>query len=195
MAYLEDVFVTEGVPEFTFVKLPNYTALLVDLRRKSKPVVIEGQSGTGKTTTVKKALAKIFPTNKPTLLTLREPKHLPIIDSISLESGEEIFVVDDFHRLAKDTKEHLANLAKVIAERDVRDGLPKLIIVGINNVGSDLIQLVPDLAKRMAIHRISAGTPDAIKEMIKLGSEILNIRILEPEGVFADSGGDYWLTQ
>lgn len=31
MVYLEDVFVTEGVPEFTFVKPPNYTALLVDL--------------------------------------------------------------------------------------------------------------------------------------------------------------------
>ena len=36
MAYLEDVFVTEGVPEFTFVRPPNYTALLVDLRRQGE---------------------------------------------------------------------------------------------------------------------------------------------------------------
>jgi ABC-type uncharacterized transport system fused permease/ATPase subunit len=79
MAYLEDIFVTEGVPEFTFVKPPNYTALLVDLRRKGKPVVIEGQSGTGKTTTAKKALAEIFPENTPRLLTPREPGDLPII--------------------------------------------------------------------------------------------------------------------
>lgn len=195
MAYLEDVFVTEGVPEFTFVKPPNYTALLVDLRRKGKPVVVEGQSGTGKTTTVKKALAEIYPNNTPKLLTPRESNDIPTIEAISLESGDETFVVDDFHRLAKNTKEHLANLAKVIAERDDRNGLPKLIIIGINSVGSDLIQMVPDIAKRIGIHRIAPGTPAVIGEMIKLGSELLNIEIDEPDTIIQDSGGDYWLTQ
>lgn len=195
MAYLEDVFVTEGVPEFTFVKPPNYTALLVDLRRTGKPVVVEGQSGTGKTTTVKKALAEIFTVNTPKVLTPREPNDLPIIESIDLESGNETFVIDDFHRLEKDTKERLANLAKVIAERDNRDGLPKLIIIGINNVGSDLIQLVPDIAKRMGIHRIAPGSPAVIGEMIKLGSDILKIEVEKPEAIIEDSEGDYWLTQ
>ncbi|MCW6014164.1 hypothetical protein K1Y38_15030 [Serratia marcescens] len=55
MINLEDVFVTEGVPEFTFVRPPNFTALLIDIRRSGKPVIVEGQSGTGKTTTVKKS--------------------------------------------------------------------------------------------------------------------------------------------
>lgn len=195
MAYLEDVFVTEGVPEFTFVKPPNYTALLVDIRRKGKPVVVEGQSGTGKTTTVKKALAEVFPENTPKLLTPREAKDLPIIEAINLESGDETYVVDDFHRLDTDSKERLANLAKVIAERDNRDGLPKLIIIGINNVGSDLIQLVPDIAKRMGIHRIAPGTATVIAEMIKLGSSQLNIEIANQEAVITDCRGDYWLTQ
>lgn len=195
MAYLEDVFVTEGVPELTFVKPLNYIALLVDIRRKGKPVVVEGQSGTGKTTTVKRALAEIFPENTPKLLTPREPKDLPIIEAISLESGDETYVVDDFHRLDTDYKERLANLAKVIAERDNRDGLPKLIIIGINNVGSDLIQLVPDIAKRMGIHRIAPGTADVIGEMIELGSNLLNIKIANQEAVIRDSRGDYWLTQ
>ena len=145
MEYVEDVFVTEGVPKFTFVKPPNYTALLVDLRRKGKPVVIEGQSGTGKTTTVKKALAEIFPENTPMLLTPREPAHIPIIQAIGEKSGNQTFVVDDFHRLDQATKERLADLAKVIAERDNREDLPKLIIIGINNVGSDLIQMVQTL--------------------------------------------------
>lgn len=195
MANLEDVFVTEGVPEFTFVKPPNYTALLVDMRRKGKPVVVEGQSGTGKTTTVKKALAEIFPENAPKVLTPREPKDLPVIEAISLESGDQTFVVDDFHRLETATKERLANLAKVVAERDNREGLPKIIIIGINNVGSDLIQLVPDIAKRMGIHRIAPGTPAVIGEMIALGSKLLDIEIDKPEAIMEDSRGDYWLTQ
>lgn len=53
---LEEVFVTEGIPEFTFVKPPNYNEILLDIRRKGKPVIIEGQSGTGKTTTAKKII-------------------------------------------------------------------------------------------------------------------------------------------
>lgn len=51
---LEDVFVTEGVPQYTFVKPPNYNEILVDIRKTGKPVIIEGQSGTGKTSTARK---------------------------------------------------------------------------------------------------------------------------------------------
>jgi len=46
---VEEVFVTEGVPQYTFVKPPNYNEVLVDMRRPGKPVIIEGQSGSGKT--------------------------------------------------------------------------------------------------------------------------------------------------
>ncbi|MCL5978709.1 MAG: hypothetical protein M1147_11475 [Nitrospirae bacterium] len=40
---VEEVFVTEGVPEYTFVKPSNYNEVLVDIRRAGKPVIIEGQ--------------------------------------------------------------------------------------------------------------------------------------------------------
>ena len=73
--------------------------------------------------------------------------------------------------------------------------MPKLVIIGINNIGSDLIQLVPDIAKRMGIHRIAPGTPAVIGEMIKLGSDFLKIDIGKPEAIIEDSRGDYWLTQ
>lgn len=54
MKYLvEKVFVTEGIPQFTFIKPPNYNEILLDIRRKGKPVIIEGQSGTGKTCDLK----------------------------------------------------------------------------------------------------------------------------------------------
>ncbi|HGE8283651.1 TPA: TIR domain-containing protein [Serratia marcescens] len=195
MINLEDVFVTEGVPEFTFVRPPNFTALLIDIRRSGKPVIVEGQSGTGKTTTVKKALAAIFPQNPPKILTPREPNDIPVINSISESSGGNTFIIDDFHRLNIESKERIANLAKVIAERDDRDGLPKLVIIGINNVGSDLIQLVPDIAKRIGIHRIAPGTKESIIELIKAGEHHLNISIKSHEDILQESRGDYWLTQ
>lgn len=192
---VEDVFVTEGVPEFTYVNPPNYGEILIDIRRPGKPVIIEGQSGTGKTTAVKKIISEIYPEQQPTVLTPREPAHIPIINSISLESGRQTFIVDDFHRLDSDEKDRIANLAKVIAERDDRSNLPKLVIVGINKVGSDLIQLVPDLAKRIGIHRVQPGTDKEIGQVIEFGSERLNIIIQNHENIIRESRGDYWLTQ
>lgn len=56
---VEDVFVTEGVPQETFVEPPNFGQILVDIRRTGKPVIIEGASGTGKTSTVKKVLERL----------------------------------------------------------------------------------------------------------------------------------------
>lgn len=194
-SYLEDVFVTEGVPQLTFVKPPNYTALLIDIRRAAKPVIIEGQSGTGKTTTIKKVLFDVFPNHTPRVLTPRDPADIPIIEAISEQSGDQVFVIDDFHRLETDIKERIANLAKMIAEREERANLPKIVIVGINEVGSDLIQLVPDIAKRIGVHRIQPGTTTIINEMIALGSSALNIEIDDHENIIKESRGDYWLTQ
>jgi len=192
---LEDVFVTEGVPQFTFVRPPNFSGLLIDIRRTGKPVIVEGQSGTGKTTTVKQALAEIYPDNAPKILSPREPKDLPTISNISEDSGNKIFIIDDFHRLDDDSKKRIADLAKVIAERDDRSNLPKLVIIGINNVGSDLIQLVPDIAKRIGIHRIAPGTPESIMKLITTGCHHLNIKISPSEEIVKESRGDYWLTQ
>lgn len=192
---LEDVFVTEGVPQFTFVRPPNFSELLVDIRRAGMPVIVEGQSGTGKTTTVKQVLLEIYPDDVPKLLSPREPKDLPLIDDINISSGNNIFIIDDFHRLNDKSKRRIADLAKVIAERDDRSNLPKLVIIGINNVGSDLIQLVPDVAKRTGIHRIAPGTRDSIRQLINAGCEHLNITISPIEEIVNESRGDYWLTQ
>jgi hypothetical protein len=192
---LEDVFVTEGVPEFTFVDPPNYGEIYLDIRRPGKPLIIEGQSGTGKTTVIKRAILEAFGDETPAILTPRQPDDVPNIESISLQSGGATFIIDDFHRLPPETKERLADLSKVIAERDERENLPKLIIIGINNVGADLIQLVPDIAKRLGIHRVKPGTKDQIFQIIQSGQELLNIEILDPDKIFDESRGDYWLTQ
>jgi hypothetical protein len=56
---LEEVFRPEGVPEFTFVAPPNYTEILLDVRRVGKPVILEGQSGAGKTTCVQRIIEEL----------------------------------------------------------------------------------------------------------------------------------------
>jgi hypothetical protein len=39
---VEEVFRTEGVPQFTFLRPPNFNEILVDIRNPGKPVIIEG---------------------------------------------------------------------------------------------------------------------------------------------------------
>jgi MoxR-like ATPase len=56
---LEEVFRTEGLPEFTFVPPPNYNEILLDIRHSHKPVILEGQSGTGKTSCVRHILDEL----------------------------------------------------------------------------------------------------------------------------------------
>lgn len=192
---VEEVFVTEGVPHFTFVKPPNYNEILLDIRHPGKPVIVEGQSGTGKTTCVKKILEQIGG-EAPAYLTARSPTDVHRIEEIARNSIPGRFVIDDFHRLASPTQEQLANIAKFAAEiGPTETPQTKLVLIGINQVGSELIQLVPDIAKRTGIHRIQAGSKEHIDRLIREGSEKLNIEIAGADALFAESRGDYWLTQ
>jgi hypothetical protein len=192
---LEDVFVTEGVPEYTFVAPPNYGDIYVDIRKPGKPVIIEGQSGTGKTTTVKSILGKLQAAQQIRYLTARVPDNIEEIEEIALTRTPGYYVIDDFHRLSDDLRSRLADIAKIAAEQGADANLPKLILIGINQVGSDLIQLVEDIGKRVGIHKISPGGKREIQELVQAGCDKLNVHFDNFDRLFAESRGDYWLTQ
>ncbi|OOG73091.1 TIR domain-containing protein [Algoriphagus sp. A40] len=192
---LEDVFVTEGVPLYTFVKPPNYNEILLDIRKVGKPVIIEGQSGTGKTTTVKKILEQLTESSEIIYLSARKAVDVEQIVKIANNSLGGFYVIDDFHRLSSELQEKLADIAKIAAEEGHDSKFPKLILIGINQIGSELIQLVPDIAKRFGIHKIESGTADVIKNLVDSGCIQLNISITNLDEIFKESKGDYWLTQ
>lgn len=192
---VEEVFVTEGVPRDTFIEPPNYNEILVDIRSPSKPVILEGQSGTGKTTAIKKILEREAALAGATYLTPRIADDLNRIEQIAINPRPGILLIDDFHRLARDIQTRLADLAKVSAEEGGARALPKLVLIGINQVGSGLIQLVPDLAKRFGIHKVAPATEPQTLELIRRGAAKLNVGFENPNSVYVESAGDYWLTQ
>jgi hypothetical protein len=193
---VEEVFVTEGVPQFTFVAPPNFTEILLDIRRLGKPVIIEGQSGTGKTTCVKKILERLGEEASTEYLTARDAVHVSSITCLADVPIAGTFVIDDFHRLPQELQKKIGDIAKVAAEcGSSRTDLPKLVLIGINQIGSDLIQLVPDIAKRTGIHRIQPGTTTQIQELINAGCKELNISFENSDVILNESRGDYWLTQ
>ncbi|WP_218972633.1 ATP-binding protein [Aeromonas hydrophila] len=196
MSYrLEDIFKTEGVPEFTFVRPPNYNDILVDIRNPTKPVIIEGQSGSGKTTVAKKIIELAFGSNEFTYLSARKAQDFKIIHDIS--EGQLIgkYIVDDFHRLDNETQEKIANVIKVAAEDSDESSHPKIVIIGINRVGSELIRLVHDISRRCGIHRVQPASPESINELIEKGEGKLNIKIGNHHEIYRECAGDYWLAQ
>ncbi len=192
---IENVYRTEGVPTKTFIEPPNYAELLVDIRNPHKPVIIEGQSGTGKTTVVKKILERETELNRAKYLSARITSHLIEIEKIANSPEIGVFVIDDFHRITADLQEKIANLAKISAEEGEEARLPKLVLIGINQVGSGLIQLVPDLAKRFGIHRVAPADQHGTLALIQAGETDLNIKIQDPISIYIEAQGDYWLTQ
>jgi hypothetical protein len=192
---VEEIFRTEGVPEFTFVKPPNFGELLVDIRNPGKPVIVEGQSGTGKTTVVKKILEESLPGAGFEYLSARRSRDMPRILELAGTAPKGRFIVDDFHRLASDTQAKIADIIKISAEEYDDDSHPKVVIIGINRVGSELIHLVHDIAKRCGIHRIAPASQETAKELIQKGEEKLNVCFGDYGAIFAEAKGDYWLTQ
>jgi hypothetical protein len=192
---IEEVFRTEGVPEFTFVKPPNYNEILVDVRNEGKPTVIEGQSGTGKTTVAKKIIEQAFPHGGFDYLSARTAGDIPKIIAIAEGKLQGKWIIDDFHRLDTSIQSQIANLIKVAAENFDPSVHPKLVLIGINKVGSTLIYLVHDIAKRCGIHRIHPGDQDTIFRMIERGEEKLNVILDDKKAIFDETKGDYWLTQ
>ncbi len=192
---LEEVFVTEGVPDATFVAPENFSEILVDIRDPIKPVVIEGPSGTGKTTTVKKILQKLDFGKPVVSLSGRLSSDAFKIAEICTASLPGVYLIDDFHKVSQEHRQKLADIAKLAADERDTAKFPKLILVGINQVGYSLISLAPDVAKRCGIHRIKSGSLDQTIALVEKGCEALNIQFIEPKDVYTESGGDYWLTQ
>jgi hypothetical protein len=114
---LEEVFRTEGLPEFTFVPPPNYNEILLDIRHSHKPVILEGQSGTGKTSRVRHILDELAPAKKPEYLTARDPFHVHTIERVVTARSAGSYVIDDFHRLSIELQTQIADVAKLAAPR------------------------------------------------------------------------------
>jgi len=196
MTYLlEEVFRTEGVPEFTFVRPPNFGELLVDIRNPGKPVIVEGQSGTGKTTAVKKIIEESLPAAGFEYLSARRSKDMPRILELANAAPKGNFIVDDFHRLDNVIQAKIADIVKIAAEEYGDDSHPKVVIIGINRVGSELIHLVHDIAKRCGIHRIAPASVETTAELVRKGEERLGVQFGDYNAIFYETKGDYWLTQ
>jgi hypothetical protein len=193
VARLEEVFKTSGLATYTFVEPTKYKHILMSLRTPGRCLVIEGPSGIGKTTAIEKALLAEGVGTTTTKLSARRREDVEYIEMLPSIRKAGTILVDDFHRLAREMQGGLADHLKVLADEENAE--TKIIILGINRAGDNLISFAPDLVNRIDIVRFETEPDEKIEELITKGSEALNIEIGVIDEVIEAVGGSFYLAQ
>lgn len=193
MAYLEEVFRLSGVPTITFVHPERYDEIKVSVRTPGRCMVIEGPSGIGKTTTVTRVLSDLGIVEKVTSLSARKSADVEVIDALPELGDIGTVIVDDFHRLGDNTKAKLSDFMKVLADSESESS--KLILVGINKAGHQLVKFAHDLGLRIDVFRLEANPSELLERVVGLGEAALNVKIAGKAEVAERAQGSFQLVQ
>ncbi|MFH1112914.1 MAG: TIR domain-containing protein [Pseudomonadota bacterium] len=190
---IQDVFKTSGVPTFTFVHPLEYPRLLLNLRTPGRGLVIEGPSGIGKTTAVEKAIAELGLSERITKLSARLSEDVEYIAELPSMGKVGTVVVDDFHKLPDSARQALADYMKTLADRSATD--VKIVVVGINKAGENLVQFAHDLVNRLDIVPFESNPDDRVEELLSKGQSALNIEFNIAEEIIHAAKGSFFLAQ
>lgn len=156
-------------------------------------VTVEGPSGIGKTTTITKVLADLGVGESVTSLSARRPADVEVIEALPEMADIGTVIVDDFHRLGDETKARLSDFMKVLA--DTENERSKLILIGINKAGNQLVKFAHDLGLRVDVFRLEANPHELLERVIALGEEAMNISIPARGEVADRAQGSFQLVQ
>jgi hypothetical protein len=193
MALLEEVFRVSGVPTHTFVEPTRYDAIKVAIRTPGRCVVLEGPSGIGKTTTVARVIQELGQGSKFLSLSARNPKDIEFITEIPTMGDIGTVIVDDFHRLPLELKQKLSDYMKILA--DAGNPGSKLILIGINKAGDQLVRFAHDVGMRLDIFKMEANPVEKITQLIELGEAALNVAIRDKQKIAERSQGSFHIAQ
>lgn len=193
MANLEDVFRLSGVPTVTFVHPEKYDEIKVSVRTPGRCLVLEGPSGIGKTTTITRVLVELGLEKSVLSLSARRPQDIDIIDNLPEMGDIGTVIVDDFHRLKDSTKASLSDFMKVLA--DAQDENSKLILIGINKAGTQLVKFAHDLGFRVDFFRLEANPVELLREVLVKGERELNVSIGSKDDIAEKAQGSFQLVQ
>jgi hypothetical protein len=193
MPRLDEVFKKSGVPTHTFVAPAEYDRIFVALRTPGRCMIIEGPSGIGKTSCVKKALDEASLSDSCLILSARKPADIDIIKALPTMRSIGVVVVDDFHRLPNAARQQLTDFVKTLADEE--DENSKVILIGINRAGQTLVEYAPDVLHRVEMVRIGRTNIERIQQMISLGERALNCTLSIAHEISEEAEGSFAMAQ
>jgi hypothetical protein len=193
MANLEEVFRLSGIPTYTFVQPDRYDEIKVSVRTPGRCLVLEGPSGIGKTTTITKVLGDLGISGQVLSLSARKQSDLEYILELPNLGDLGTVIVDDFHRLDDATKARLSDFMKVLA--DSENAASKLILIGINKAGQQLVKFAHDLGLRVDVFKLETNSDEQIEKLIALGEEALNLKLPDTDAIAHHAQGSFQIAQ
>lgn len=193
MPRLDEVFKKSGVPTHTFVAPSEYDRVAVALRTPGRGIIIEGPSGIGKTSCIKRALDDVGLSDSSLFLSARKQSDAELISELPSMKSIGVVVVDDFHRLPDKDKAKLTDFVKLLADEE--DLESKVILIGINRAGQTLVEYAPDLLHRVEIIRFGRANVERIRNLIGLGEQVLNCRITVADEIADEAEGSFAMAQ
>lgn len=193
MPRIDEVFKKSGVPTHTFVPPAEFSRVLVALNTPGRCMIVEGPSGIGKTSCVKRALEEAGLAGSCIFLSARKPSDVELIAELPAMKSIGVVVVDDFHRLNTTGKQKLTDFVKTLADEE--DVTSKVILIGINRAGQTLVEYAPDVLHRVEVIRVGRTNIERIQEMISLGVRALNCVLPISDEVAEESEGSFAMAQ
>lgn len=190
---LSEVFKVSGTPQITFVPPSRYTEVLVSLDTPGRCMILEGPSGIGKSTLIEKALEASGHRGSSLLLRSRVSNDVDLIRELSTLGRIGTVIIDDFHRLDDGIKASLSDFMKVLA--DEGEDHSKLILIGINQAGQQLVRYAHDLGLRLDVFRLGSNSDEKILDMIKAGEQALNVEFSQRDLIVDRARGSFQIAQ
>jgi hypothetical protein len=176
---LSQVFLKSGVPHVTFVEHEEFQPLKLALDQPGRGIVIEGPSGVGKTTAIRKAIEDLTKENAASaesirILSARNPEHRELLQTLPKWHSSTV-VIDDFHRLDMSFQQSIVDYLKYLADTEPES--KKLVIIGIPQSGQMLVNIAFDVTMRIDVFKWGKVNDELILQMIKQGEQALNIEL------------------
>lgn len=187
-----DIFRTSGQPDITYVEPAQLKRLRSYLRMMGQGLVVEGPSGVGKTTVVRRALRDLGVAEHQWLFGQRDDDR-QMLDGLVSHGFRGHLIIDDFHRLDRPRQVRVADAIKIIADRDARDA--KITVIGINPVGDSLVSALGDVAGRFEVVEMGRQPDEKVSELIQKGEEAANITFRRREEFVLAAAGSFFTAQ
>ncbi len=201
---LHEVFLTVGLPPYTYVKPKHFGEVKADILQEGKHLLIEGPSGIGKTCIVFKVFEDLC-WEKDThfaYVGCRETNAGKLIDEFLREAASgnlpepRILVVDDFHLLAPSQRAQVGTALKRMSDRVFEHSKPaKVILIGIPTTGVSLLSEAYDLGPRLGTYVLARASDPEIDQLIAEGEQALGVLFEDRSVLLSESAGNFWLAQ